>query len=90
MLERAAGEAGDDVTIEPRDEIRTALVHVERLLRSGTSPTGDELEMIADLARRHDDAGEREVLPMIRDLFDDSHLAKLGDALATAMKWRTP
>ncbi len=90
MLERAAGEAGDDVTIEPRDEIRTALALVEGSLRSGVPPTRDELAMIADLARQHDEAGEREVLPMIRDSFDDAHLAKLGDALATAMKWRTP
>jgi hypothetical protein len=90
MLERAAGEIGDDVTIKPRDEIRTALGRVERILRSGALPTRAELDEIAALARLHDDAVEREVLPVLRDCLDDIHVAKLRDALATAMKWRTP
>jgi NADH-quinone oxidoreductase subunit F len=90
MLERAAGDAGDDLTIKPRDEIRSALHRVERILRSGTPPTTGELDEIADLVQQHDEAGEREVLPMLQECLDDVHLAKLSDALATAMKWRTP
>jgi hypothetical protein len=90
MLERAAGDAGDDLTIKPRDEIRSALHRVERILRSGTPPTTGELDEIADLVQQHDEAGEREVLPMLQECLDDVHLAKLRDALATAMKWRTP
>jgi hypothetical protein len=90
MLERAAGDAGDDLTIKPRDEIRTALHRVERILRSGTAPTMGELDEIADLVHQHGEAGEHEVLPMLRDCLDDVHVAKLRDALATAMNWRTP
>ena len=62
MLERAAGEAGEDVTIKTRDELRTALRQLERLLRAGTPPTTTELDKIADLIRQHTETGEREVL----------------------------
>jgi hypothetical protein len=90
MLARAAGEDGEDAAFEPREEIRAALHLVERILRRRSAPTPDELDEIANLAHRHNDAGEREVLPMIRERLDGTHLDKLRDALATAMKWRTP
>lgn len=89
MLARAAGEDGEDATFEPREEIGAALHMVERILRGGLAPTADELDEIADFVRRHNDAGEREVLPMILQHLDGTHLDKLRDALATSMKWRT-
>jgi NADH:ubiquinone oxidoreductase subunit F (NADH-binding) len=90
MLERATGEDGEEATLAPREEIRVALHAVERILRRGAAPTAAEIDEIDELSRRHRDAGEREVLPMLRDRLDDVHLATLRDALATAMTWRTP
>jgi len=98
MLARAAGADGDEVLTPPRDETRAALHRVEQMLRADPDAAGDDgaagfdadIEEIAALVDQHVDAAERNVLPLLRDRLDGAHLARLRDALALAMKWRSP
>jgi hypothetical protein len=89
MLERSAGAAGDDAVSAPQAEIEAALHGVERMLRAGPPLDSTRLDAVSELAHRHIDADEDDVLPMLRRGLDADHLDKLRDALAVAMQWRT-
>ncbi len=89
MLERSAGSDADAATARPRDELRTTLALVDELLAAETFGSG-QLDAVTSHVRRHLDAEERAVLPMVLERLDEEHIAHLRDALAVAMKGRTP
>ena len=82
---RRSGRSRD---VAPETQIRDALHRLEHLLRIGTPPSPGELDVIAELAVEHHEAYDRQVLPMLRERLDESHLAALarrpgdGDGLA--------
>jgi hypothetical protein len=87
-LERVTGDDAEDAATA-HQELEAALHGVERMLSTGPPLDTTQLHAVADLAHRHIDADENQVLPLLRQHLDLEHLAKLRDALALAIKWRT-
>ncbi len=84
MLSRSADDIDADIDDIPHEQLAAALRNVEHILHDGHPPSTVELATIAELARQHIEADEREVLPLLRRNLDGDHLAKLRDALALA------